>query len=72
MKSSKRASDTDPNVLDLERDLPTTSEDVEVLRRLRKRPVTPAEYAALLAALGDAPVEELKRRKGPRGRPFEL
>jgi hypothetical protein len=58
--------------LDLERDLPTTPEDVAVLRRLRNQPVTPAQYAELLRAMGDASYEELARRPGPRGEPFEL
>jgi len=56
----------------LERDLPTTPEDVAALRRLRDLPVSPAEYEELLRACGDASPEELARRQGPRGEPFEL
>lgn len=81
--SSRRPSDERPGTdpagedprpadLDLERDLPTTPEDVAVLRRLRDRPVTAEEYAALLRAMGHASREELARRRGPRGEPFEL
>lgn len=58
--------------LDLERDLPTTPEDVAALRRVRDLPVSPAEYEELLRACGDASPEELARRRGPRGKPFEL
>ena len=67
----ERGEDSDLG-LDLERDLPTTPEDVAVLRRLRNPPVTPEEYAELLRAMGDASYEELARRPGPRGEPFEL
>lgn len=60
--------------LDLERDLPTTPEDVAALRRSRARAGvrTPEQFAALLAAVGHAPVAELRKRRGPRGEPFEL
>jgi len=61
-----------PAVLDLERDLPTTPEDVAALRRARSLEVSPAEYEELLRACGDASPEELARRPGPRGEPFEL
>jgi len=80
--SSKRHSEAEPHSglrpssrptpLDLERDLPTTPEDVAALRRLRDLPVSPAEYEELLRACGDASPEELARRQGPRGEPFEL
>lgn len=60
------------DLLDLERDLPTTAEDVAMLRRLRDRRLTPAEYQALLDAFGDAPTEVLRKRRGPRGEPFTL
>jgi hypothetical protein len=55
---------------DLERDLPTTAEDVEALRRLRFPPVE--DYFAALARLPQPSYEELLARKGPRGEPFEL
>ena len=63
-----------PAPLDLERDLPTTREDVEALRRAREESgrLTPEEFEALLEAAGHAPVEELRKRRGPRGAPFEL
>ncbi len=81
--SSRRPSDEHPatgsadgkaraSVLDLERDLRTTPEDVAVLRRLRDEPVTAEQYAELLRAMGHASREELARRRGPRGAPFEL
>jgi hypothetical protein len=59
--------------LDLARDLPTTEEDVRVLRRLR--PAGPAsldDYLAFLASFEAAPAAVLGARPGPRGRPFEL
>jgi hypothetical protein len=74
-RSERHAPDREPGRglgLDLERDLPTTAEDVAVLRRLRNQPITPEQYAALLRAMGDASYEELARRPGPRGEPFEL
>lgn len=58
--------------LDLERDLPTSAEDVAVLRSLRNEPISPVAYADLLRAVGDASAEELAKRPGPRGEPFEL
>jgi hypothetical protein len=59
--------------IDLERDVPTTKEDVEVLRQLsRAKPswlsLTPAEIAAMVpeGALDRRPVTT------PRARPFTL
>jgi hypothetical protein len=64
---------SDPTTLDLARDVPTTPEDVEVLRRLRRDTpswlsLTPAELDALL------PSDALDRRPTtPRSAtPFEL
>ena len=69
--SSNVASDT--KMLDLETDVPTTREDIEVLRRLRKDTpswllLTPAELDALL------PADALDRRPttAASATPFEL
>jgi len=60
-------------LLDLERDVPTTAEDVAALRRLRREvpgwfSLTPAEFAALVppGALDRRPVTK------PGARPFTL
>lgn len=68
--SSEKTSDG----FDLERDLPTTTEDVAVLRRLRKAspPLTTEEYLRSMAELGHASTEGLRRRRGPHGEPFRL
>ena len=68
-----RSSDS-PEPLDLERDLPTTVEDIAALRRLRNRPrLSLEEYLAFLRSLGSPPASGLRSRKGPRGdRPFDL
>ncbi len=70
MSSSEQRKD---GPLDLGRDVPTSREDVEVLRRLaRETPswfsLTPAELAALL------PKDALDHRPpiSPHARPFEL
>jgi len=67
MRSERRS-----DGFDLERDLPTTAEDVEALRRIRPRAVTMEEYLRFLAALGDADPGSLRRRSGPTGEPFRL
>ena len=57
----------------LERDLPTTPEDIAVLRRLRREvALSPAEYEAFLEAFPEPPAEAMRARRGPRGEPFEL
>jgi hypothetical protein len=63
-----------PDWLDLERDLPTTPEDVAVLRRLRRHAEMDLEsYFRFLRSFPAASVEELAARKGPRGaEPFVL
>jgi hypothetical protein len=60
--------------LDLERDHPTTSEDVAALRLLRRHaPMDLDGYLRFLRSFPAATVDELARRKGPRGRePFAL
>lgn len=57
-------------LLDLERDLPVTPEDVAALRRLRYPRVD--DYLAALSRLPAPSPEELAARRGPRGEPFEL
>jgi len=58
--------------LNLERDLPVTPEDVEALRRLRYPVPSPEAYRRFMERIGHASIEDLRRRKGPRGKPFEL
>jgi hypothetical protein len=67
-----------PNGLELtelERDLPTTAEDVAALRRARSMShrMDLDAYLAFLEALGPAPVEALRARGTHEGaEPFEL
>jgi hypothetical protein len=67
MKSSD-----DPDLLDLERDVPTTPEDLAALKRARELASRVNFDACLrfLAALGPAPPAALRSRKGPRGNEF--
>jgi hypothetical protein len=59
--------------LNLERDLPTTPEDVAAQRRLRApRPLGFEEYLRFLASFESPSRDELRRKRGPRGAPFEL
>ncbi len=69
-----RSSDPTEPPLDLERDLPTTREDIAALRRLRRQPPMDLEtYFRFLAGFPAATVAELAARRGPRGpEPFEL
>ena len=69
MKSAER-----PDRLDLERDLPTTAQDVAALRRLaRHAPMDLDSYFRFLAGFPAPTTEELAARKGPRGDdPFVL
>lgn len=70
MKSSKR-----PELLDLERDLPTTAEDVQVLRELRLRRTQGGWEDLLLQLSAAEPTssDELRKRKTMAGmEPFEL
>jgi hypothetical protein len=63
----------DREPLDLDRGLPTTPEDVEVLRRLREGgPMPFEEYLRALSLLKPPSWEELRARRGPRGEPFRL
>ena len=67
MRSNDRS-----ELLDLERGLPTTPRDVEVLRRLRHMPMTDAEYVSFLASFGEPDRGLLAAKRGPRGEPFSL
>jgi hypothetical protein len=68
-----RSSDTSER-LDLERDLPTSAEDVAALWRIRDRTrLDFDQYLEFLASFPPPPTADLRRRRGPRGeRPFEL
>ena len=60
-------------MLDLDRDLPTTPEDIAVLDRLRYgRRLTFDQYVECLAALDARSPAELRSRPTPGGAPFEL
>lgn len=63
------------DALDLEHDLPTTSQDVAALRRARaSRPLDFAEYIRFLERLAPQRSPSAERtRRGPHGdHPFEL
>ena len=63
-----------PDRLDLERDLPTTSEDVAALRRLRRHAAMNLDaYFRFLRSFPAASADALAARKGPCGaEPFVL
>ena len=69
MRSSARF-----ETIDLARDLPTTAEDTEALRRARR--ARPLDFEAYLRFLDQIPIPtpgELRERRGPRGdRPFVI
>jgi hypothetical protein len=71
-KVSKRSNEKN-EPLDLERDLPTTAEDVRALRRLKHFPQLDSRaYVEFLGSLPPA-TEPLDSRKGPTGDlPFTL
>jgi hypothetical protein len=57
--------------LDLDRDLPTTADDVVALRRFRTGPrLSFDQYLEALAVL--EPSAALRARRGPCGEPFDL
>ena len=61
------------DLLDLDRDLPTTAEDIAVLHRLRYgRRLTFALYLECLAALDAPSPARLPSRPTVGGEPFEL
>jgi len=62
MKSSDRS-----EVLDLERDLPTTAEDVEALRQVRLlAPLDLDGYLRFLSQLPPPAVTDLAAKRGPK------
>jgi hypothetical protein len=62
-----------PEWLSLDRDLPTTSEDVAVLARLRAAGSADlAAYLRFLASFPAPPSAVLRARRGPGGTPFVL
>ena len=58
--------------LDLARGLPTSEQDVAVLRALRFPRMTDEEYALFLEALGTPDRDTLAAKPGPQGPPFRL
>lgn len=64
----------DRRIVDLDRDLPTTAEDVAALRRARSLDRLDLDgYLRLLAQLPVPTLSELRARRGAMGdRPFEL
>ena len=61
------------DVLDLDRDLPTTAEDIAVLNRLRYgRRLTFDQYLECLAALGAPSPARWRSRPTVGGAPFDL
>jgi hypothetical protein len=68
MSGSSKGSD----LLDLERGLPTTPEDVEALRRVRRaRRLATEAYLRALARLSPPP-DELRRKRVYGGEPFRI
>ena len=72
-RSTMRSSDPSEG-FDLERDLPTTAEDVAALRRARALPPLDTDgYLRFLAQLPSPTLPELRARSGPKADPaFEL
>ena len=61
------------DLLGLDRDLPTTAEDIAALRRLRPGPTLSFdEYLQCLAALDPPSTAGGQTRAGPGGPPFDL
>lgn len=59
--------------LDLDRDLPTTSADVEALRRAcEPRAISTEQYLRFLACLEPETPQALRARPAPHGVPFVL
>jgi len=67
-----KRSPTESDAFDLGRDLPTSDEDIRVLRRLRKEPPTLEQVWLAVAAAGPATIDDLRARGSTRGVPFEL
>lgn len=61
-------SESAPEPLDLDRDLPTTQQDIEALRKCQHLPrLDFEEYLAFLESMPPHSYSELKARPGPRG-----
>jgi hypothetical protein len=69
-----KTSNDSREAFDLERDLPTTAEDVAALKRLRRVSGLDGEgYLRFLASFEPPSHAQLRSRKGPRGEePFSL
>ena len=69
-----KTSDDSRDSFDLERDLPTTAEDVVALQRLRGVPALDGEgYLRFLASFEPLSAAQLRARRGPGGEePFSL
>ncbi len=63
------SSSASPEPLDLERDLPTTAEDVAALRALPAPRLSFEAYLRFLAWLGPAAPATLRKRPVPAGAP---
>jgi hypothetical protein len=61
-----------PEYLSLDRDLPTTADDVTALARFRATGSAFAVYLRFLAGFPPPPLAALRARRGPGGAPFEL
>jgi hypothetical protein len=62
-----------PEGFDLERDLPTTADDVVALARLRRLTFVRLEdYLRFLAAFEPPEFSALRASRGPAGAPFDL
>jgi hypothetical protein len=59
-------------LLDLERGLPTTAQDIEALRALRFPKMTDDQYVRLLANLTASDRASLAAKRGPHGDAFSL
>jgi len=70
---TRRSSGLADRLLVLGRDLPTSPEDVDALRRIRSATViTLADYLRFLGRLVPSSTSMLRSRRGPGGRPFDL
>ncbi len=69
-----KRSESEPELLDLERNLPTTPEDNLAQRLYRDfPPMDLVSYLRFLASFDPPTLEQLRSRKGPRGdAPFVL
>jgi hypothetical protein len=69
MKSKKR-----PELLDFERDVPTTENDILALRRVRTLTQMDLKtYIRFLESFDSPPASQLRAKRGPAGaKPFKL